>query len=35
VGTESILKKPFDLETLNAAVAAELARARTHRATRA
>lgn len=26
VGTESILKKPFDLETLNAAVGAELAR---------
>ena len=28
VGTESILKKPFDLETLNAAVGAELARAK-------
>lgn len=28
VGTQSILKKPFDLETLNAAVSAELARER-------
>ena len=35
VGTESILKKPFDLETLNAAVAAELARARTTQTPRA
>lgn len=31
VGAESILKKPFDLETLNAAVRGELARARARR----